>query len=141
MDRSILEWVKANDVLLTWASAASLGMFLLTPVVVGWIVIRLPTDYFAGARPHPARSWTRHRMLRPIVLVVKSIVGVVLLLTGLVMLVTPGQGLLTIVVGLTLVNFPGKVHFERWFATRPAVWRAINWLRQRAGHDELQPPL
>jgi MFS family permease len=140
MDRSILDWIKENGVLLTWVSAASLVMFFLTPVVVGWIVIRLPPDYFAREQPHPARSWQRHRLLRPVVLVIKNLVGVVLLLAGLVMLVTPGQGLLTIVVGLTLLSFPGKARLERWSATRPTVWRAINWLRQSAGRDELQPP-
>jgi archaellum biogenesis protein FlaJ (TadC family) len=140
MDRGILEWIKTHGVLLTWVSAASLVMFLLTPVVVGWIVIRLPTDYFKAERRHPETAWERHRVLRPVVLVVKNLVGVVLLLAGLVMLVTPGQGVLTIVVGLTLVNFPGKARFERWLATRPAVWRSINWLRSRVGRDELQHP-
>jgi hypothetical protein len=72
--------------------------------------------------------------------VIKNLVGVALLLAGLVMLVTPGQGLLTIVVGLTLLSFPGKARLERWIATRPAVWRAINWMRQRAGRDTLEHP-
>jgi hypothetical protein len=140
MDRGIFDWVKSNGVLLTWASAASLVMFFLTPVVVGWIVIRLPTEYFTAQNPDPVRSWQRHRVLRPVILVGKNLVGAVLMLAGLVMLVTPGQGLLTIVVGLMLISFPGKSNFERWLATRPSVWRAINWLRRRAGRDELQPP-
>jgi archaellum biogenesis protein FlaJ (TadC family) len=140
MDRSILDWIKSNGVLLTWLSAASLVMFFLTPVVVGWIVIRLPRDYFAREQPHPTRSWQRHHLLRPVVFVIKNLVGIVLLLAGLVMLAAPGQGLLTIVVGLTLLSFPGKARLERWIAIRPAVWRAINWLRQRAGRDALEHP-
>jgi archaellum biogenesis protein FlaJ (TadC family) len=135
-----LVWIKSNRTLLTWASAASVVMFLLTPLVVGWIVIRLPEDYFTAARPHPTAAWERHHVLRPIVLVLKNLVGVVLLVAGLVMLVTPGQGVLTIVVGLTLISFPGKPRFERWLATRPAVWRSINWLRHRAGREALRHP-
>jgi hypothetical protein len=71
------------------------------------------------------------------VLIAKNLAGVTLLAAGLVMLLTPGQGLLTIVVGITLINFPGKMRFERWLATRPPVWRSINWLRERAGRDDL----
>jgi hypothetical protein len=56
------------------------------------------------------------------------------------MLLVPGQGLLTIAVGLMLVDFPGKFRFERWLAVRPPVWRSINWLRKRAGRGPLERP-
>jgi hypothetical protein len=56
------------------------------------------------------------------------------------MLIVPGQGLLTVAVGLTLVDFPGKFHLERWLATRGPVWRSINWLRKRAGREALKRP-
>ena len=59
---------------------------------------------------------------------------------GIAMLVLPGQGLLTIVVGIVLLNFPGKYRLERWLATRSPVWRSLNWLRRRAGRPELQRP-
>jgi hypothetical protein len=115
-------------------------MFLMTPIVIGWIVIRLPRDYFTAERQIAAAAWHRHPLLRPFTFVVKNLTGIVLLLAGVVMLVTPGQGVLTIAVGLTLVDFPGKRRCERWLATRPPVWRAINWLRERAGHEALQNP-
>ena len=66
--------------------------------------------------------------------------AVVLVLAGLIMLVVPGQGLLTLAVGLVLVDFPGKYRLERWLVTRPPVWRAINWLRKRAGREPLERP-
>jgi hypothetical protein len=56
------------------------------------------------------------------------------------MLLVPGQGLLSIAVALVLLDFPGKYRFERWLATRPAVWRSLNWLRRRAGCKPLQTP-
>jgi hypothetical protein len=52
----------------------------------------------------------------------------------------PGQGLLTIAVGLILLDFPGKFRLERWLATRRSVWRSLNWLRRRAGSKPLQMP-
>jgi hypothetical protein len=134
------EWAKSHPALLAWVSATSLVMFLATPVIVGWLVIRLPQDYFTRERQIAADAWHRHPLLRPFVFVAKNLVGLVLLLAGLVMLVTPGQGLLTIVVGLTLIDFPGKLRCERWLATRPPVWQTVNWLRRRAGREELQLP-
>lgn len=56
------------------------------------------------------------------------------------MLVTPGQGVLMIIAGLVLLEFPGKFRLERWLVTRRHVWRSINWLRRRAGRPELQKP-
>lgn len=124
---------------LWWTFAISLALFLLTPLAVAWLLVRLPADYFAAK--------TRHRttqkmaaMPRLALLAAKNVLGAVLVVAGLVMLVVPGQGLLTIAAGLMLLDFPGKFRLERWFATRPQVWRSINWVRRRAGKPELKRP-
>ncbi len=70
----------------------------------------------------------------------KNLLGGVLVVLGLVMLLTPGQGLLTLLIGLMLMNFPGKYRLERWLVTRPGVLRALNWLRARQGHQPLEAP-
>ncbi len=67
----------------------------------------------------------------------KNTVGLVLVVAGLVMLVLPGQGILTMLAGIVLIDFPGKYQMERWAVERPAVLRAINWTRKKAGKDEL----
>ncbi|NNM26663.1 MAG: hypothetical protein HKO59_11890, partial [Phycisphaerales bacterium] len=67
----------------------------------------------------------------------KNVLGVVLALAGLAMLVLPGQGLLTLLVGVLLIDGPGKYGFEKWLVARRPVLRSINWLRRRGGH----PPL
>lgn len=67
----------------------------------------------------------------------KNLAGLVLLLVGLIMLITPGQGLLTCLMGVLLLDFPGKRRLELWLVQRRAVARSIAWLRQRAG----VPPL
>jgi hypothetical protein len=136
----LLDWAESNQALLGSLFAASLALVLLTPVGVAWAVIRLPPDYFTEHRRRPLGSWERHRVLRPVLLVVKNLLGIVLLIAGLLMLLVPGQGLLTIAVGLILVDFPGKFRLERWLATRPPVWRSLNWLRKRAGRKPLQKP-
>jgi hypothetical protein len=136
----LLEWAKANDALLWWLFAGSIAFFVLTPIAVAWAVIRLPTDYFRQTRRRPLGSFQRHPAQRPVALVLKNALGIVLVVAGLVMLIVPGQGLLTIAVGLMLVDFPGKYRLERWLATRRPVWRSINWLRKRAGRAPLARP-
>ena len=138
--KSLVDWASSNDTLLWWLFAASLVLVLLTPVATLWAVIRLPPDYFTESRRRPLGSWEDHAVLRPVMLVIKNLLGVMLLIAGLVMLLVPGQGLLTIAVALILLDFPGKFRVERWLATRPAVWRSLNWLRKRAGHAPFRKP-
>jgi len=58
---------------------------------------------------------------------------------GIIMLVLPGQGIFTILIGIMLLNFPGKYRLERWIVARRPVLRSINWLRRRAGRAPLVP--
>jgi hypothetical protein len=138
--KSSWAWLESHDVLLRWLFVASAVLLLATPLLVGWMVVRLPTDYFTSKRRQRPAYWERHHVLRPLVLAAKNVAGVVLVAAGLVMLVVPGQGLLTMAVGLMLVDFPGKFRLERWLATRPAVWRSINWLRKRARRTPMDWP-
>ena len=70
----------------------------------------------------------------------KNLLGALLVVLGLVMLVTPGQGLLTLLAGLLLMNFPGKYRLECWVVLRPGVLRALNWLRGRGGQPPFERP-
>jgi len=72
-------------------------------------------------------------------LIGKNALGYILVVAGIIMLVLPGQGIFTILIGIMLLNFPGKYQLERWLATRGPVLRSINWLRQRAGRAPLVP--
>jgi len=120
------------------AIALTLITFVLSIVVCVVVVIRIPHDYFAG--PHPPDAWRhRHPLVRWPLLVGKNLLGVLLVLLGVVMSFpgVPGQGILTILLGVMLVNFPGKRRFEKWLLRRRGVLRTINRMRARYG----QPPL
>lgn len=126
---------------LWWAlGALSLVMFLGSIALLPVLVALLPEDYFARARRHVATGRGRHPLLRLIIILVKNGLGAVLLLAGLAMLVLPGQGLLTILVALVLLDFPGKYALEKRLVRRPAVFRALNWLRARVRKPPLLPP-
>jgi hypothetical protein len=97
-------------------------------------------DYFLHPSP-PVESWRRrHPALRISTLVIKNVLGVVLLLAGLAMLVLPGQGIITILVAMSLLNFPGKRSLELRIIRQGPVLQAINWIRARAKRPPLVVP-
>ena len=53
-------------------------------------------------------------------------VGIALSVPGV-----PGQGVLTILAGLTLIDFPGRHPLVRSIIGRPAILAALNRLRAR----------
>ena len=126
--------------LLLWASGLSLLLFLATLIAVPVVVTRLPHDYFSRPQRAVLRNSTGEYLASLLVIVCKNIIGLVLVILGLIMLVTPGQGLLTLLVGLLLMNFPGKYWLERWLVLRPGVLRALNWLRRRRGQQQFDKP-
>ena len=137
---SLKEWGEANGPVLWWIFGISTAMMLLTPLLVSWIIIKLPKDYFVEEKRRRLQSLVQYPALRVVVAIVKNVLGAVLVVAGVIMLVAPGQGLLTIVVGLMLLDFPGKYRLERWLVTRRQVWRSIQWLRKRARQPELVRP-
>ena len=85
--------------------------------------------------------FTRHRTAANLLLVIlKNSLGLVLALLGVVMLFTPGQGLLTLLAGLALMNFPGKYRLERRLALSPGVLKGINWMRERRNYPPMEAP-
>jgi hypothetical protein len=123
-----------------WGTALSGVAFVAAIIGVPWVVARLPSDYFN----QPNRSVWRDLNSEPIYALVlgglKNLLGAVLLLLGILMLVTPGQGLLTLIAGMLLMNFPGKYQLERWLVSRRGVMRGLNWLRDRHGEPPFEPP-
>ena len=63
------------------------------------------------------------------------------MLAGIAMLALPGQGILTILVGITLLNFPGKRRLELRIVRQRRVLRAINWMRAKAKRPPLVLPV
>ncbi len=106
--------------------------FLGTLVAIPAILIRLPPDYF---QHHHYKPWfaNHHPVIRSIGLTIKNIVGIIFLLAGIAMLVLPGQGLLTMLLGIVFIDFPGKHRIEQKLIRHPQVLKAINALRAKAG--------
>lgn len=119
-----MDW---TDALLA-ASAASVVLALISAAMVPPILARLPEDHFTTP-PAPQRF----RLLR-------HLAGTILVLLGVVMLFTPGQGILTIIAGVSLIDFPGRRALITRLLRRPAVQRATTALRARYGAPPLSLP-
>ncbi len=122
-----------------WLVGLSILSFIAGLILVPVFIARIPADYFSHPRrQRPTRS--RHPLFHLALVGLKNLFGAALVMAGLLMLVTPGQGLLTLLIGLMIMNYPGKFALERWLVTRPHILPAINWLRTRYGLTPLLPP-
>lgn len=133
----LVDWLRAHHVLIGCLVAGSAVTFIGTLVAVPLLVVRIPPDYFRDRRRHAAPWTAGHPLRRALMLVGRNLLGAIFVAAGIAMLVLPGQGLITILLGLILMNLPGKYRLERWVVARGPVLRSINWLRRRANRAPL----
>ena len=129
-------WVGQN--FLIGAIALTVVTFVLSIVICVVVVIRIPHDYFVcDDRGFDCRH--RHPVVRWPLVIGKNLLGVLLVLLGVVMSLpgVPGQGILTILLGAMLVDFPGRRRAERWLLRRRGVLNTINRMRARYGRQPL----
>ncbi|MHC4445668.1 MAG: PGPGW domain-containing protein [Planctomycetota bacterium] len=134
------EWIGDHKVLLGWLATSSVVTFIGTLIVIPILVVRIPENYFMERHHHRLPWWDRHPVLRVACVILKNAAGWLFIAAGIAMLVLPGQGVMTIVVGLMLSDFPGKFRLERWLVSRRLLIRAMNWTRSRASRPPLQVP-
>ena len=137
---TLFTWLESHQHLLFWAGLISFVVFVLSLLSLPWLVAKIPEDYFVTERRQPTEWKYQHPIIRALALVGKNVIGYGLILAGILMLFLPGQGILTLVTGLLLVNYPGKFRLERKIVTTPAVLESLNWLRKKANKPPLLTP-
>ncbi len=136
----IKTWLTEHQQLIGQIGNYSLIALVITAVALPLVVRKLPVDYFVSEKREPAKSKRKHPLVWNLLSLLKNLVGLVLILVGIVMLVLPGQGIVTILIGLAISNFPGKYKLERRIACLPAVGATINKIRQLTGSPPLDFP-
>jgi hypothetical protein len=113
--------------------------FAISLAVVSLILVKIPPDYFKEDRLNAFWSG-RHPAIRLLGVIGKNFLGVVLVALGIVMSIpgVPGQGILTILLGIMLLDFPGRQKLERKIVCQPRVLKSVNKLRHRFGKPELE---
>ncbi len=137
---ALTHWIGSHETLLWWLGAASVLTFVGSLIAIPWLVARIPADYFTHEGRPSLPFFGRHPLVRVTALVAKNVLGMAFLAAGLAMLVLPGQGILTILIGVSLLNFPGKRGLELSVIRQPTVHQSLNWIRQRAGSPPLKLP-
>ena len=135
-------WINAHETLVTCMVGFSVISFVGTLVIIPILIVRIPADYFVRRKPPPDDWREHHPVIRAAVLVIKNVVGVLLVILGLILSIplVPGQGFLTILIGLTLVNFPGKRRLELAIVSLQPVHRTLNWIRVKNKRPQLRLP-
>lgn len=117
--------------LLELLTLISIVTFAISIICIPLLVARLPRDYFKRA---PQRSATTQRRVTSgylLLLIVRNIAGLALLLAGIAMLFLPGQGIITMIIGLVIMQVPFKRKLI-YRMTRPlSVRHGLDWLRTR----------
>ncbi|MCA9076674.1 MAG: hypothetical protein KDA93_16740 [Planctomycetaceae bacterium] len=137
----VREFAGSNGRLL-WIGGISSGvMFLGTLIVVPLLLTWMPADYFLkDPQQREEDRVGRHPVVRITVRVLKNLVGAVFVVCGIAMLVLPGQGILTILLGVVLLDFPGKRRLEVALLRVKSVHRAVDWLRRKGNREPLELP-
>ena len=134
---AFISWFSNHPGVLIGLGISSILIFILSILGISWFIAQIPEDYFLSTKRKPSKWQEQKPILRLAVIFGKNIIGFSLIIGGLLMLVLPGQGLLTIVTGLLLVNYPGKYKLEKKLVAIPSIFRALNWIRVQAN----KPPL
>jgi len=141
MVEAFTDWIVDNA---SWRRALlGLALAVATMVaslaIVSVVLVRLQATYFAE---HHSRDFLaeRHAVTRLAARIAKNVLGVALVVLGAILALPgiPGQGLLTILIGLMLLDVPGRRRLERTLVGYPPILREINRLRTRFGRPPLE---
>lgn len=135
--QAAIKWLGEHAGLTTGLVTASIVVLVASLWIGHYYLTAIPPDYFM--RKHtPLESWhDTHPALWWTLVIGKNLVGALFIAAGLIMFFTPGQGILTLLMGIALMDFPGKQRLERAIVQRPTVLKLINRMRSRAN----KPPL
>ena len=132
------EFLYSYTSILPLLGAASAIIFVISLLSLPWLAARIPEDYFLHSKRN-STLWiaNTHPEFRLLFILIKNLLGLILFAGGFLMLFIPGQGLLTIFMGVVLMDYPKKFAVEKKLVTTPFILKGINWLRGKAK----KPPL
>lgn len=143
LNYQMTEWLSQFWDSMTWDKVAlGVGLFVLSfglsIAAIAVVMVKIPENYFSS---HYQRDFLPDSpfLVRWGAVILKNLLGVILILIGLALSLpgVPGQGLLTILLGLIMLDIPGKRPLEAKIIQRPAILNTINNLRAKYN----KPPL
>ncbi len=137
----IWEWLIRFWESVTWGDIAWTIVFSLVTIIVSYVlivigIIKIPANYFSSTYVREINH-DKHFSLRWATFIVKNLIGFLMIIAGTVMIFTPGPGVPTILLGLIMMDIPGKRPLEARIINRPNILTTVNDLRARYN----KPPL
>ena len=108
MESIFLDYFK---VVIPYLVGISIFIMVISLLSIKWLVNQIPSDYLI--KNTTETSFNFPVPFRILIFIFKNLLGYLLILGGMIMLILPGQGLLTMMVGLVLSDYPGKKAFEK----------------------------
>ena len=106
-------------------------------VVLATVASMLIVPYFIAKLQQDFLNQRPSRSNNLVIVIVRNIIGYCVLAIGIILLFLPGQGILTIVAGILLIDYPYKYKVERYILSRPKIFKVVNWSRKKMN----SPPL
>jgi len=134
----MLDWLKMH----AWGLAILSAALAIATAAAGFaILMTLPEDHFLRNEEETPSAKPR-RAIHVILLVLKNFLGACIVVVGAIMSLplVPGPGLVMLIIGLSLMSFPGKRKLELTILRAPLALGAINWLRSKGGRPSLRLP-
>lgn len=132
----MIDWLFRNEEWVALLGLISVIAFVGSLITIPLILIYLPYDFFS----RPQKIVANRTPMRLLLHVLKNALGVAFVGMGIVMLVLPGQGILALLLGLSLIDFPAKRHIQIRLIRRPHVHQSIDWIRRKANRTPLEIP-
>ncbi|GIT99957.1 hypothetical protein TSL6_04640 [Sulfurovum sp. TSL6] len=127
----MMDFINDHENVLLWLAIGSFIGFIASILLIPWIVTQIPSDYFTHPKRQRYLCCQKPKIIRLLFIFLKNILGVILVLGGIALLLLPGQGILTILIGLIIMDFPYKYKVEIWIIKHPFILKAINKLRSK----------
>jgi hypothetical protein len=138
-----MDWIGEFITTLDWSKVLLGSILFIVSLIISFgalafVMVKIPENYFSTHYVRdflPDSPW----MVRWGAVAAKNVLGVFLIALGIVLSLPgiPGQGILTILLGLIMLDIPGKRPLESKIIKRKMVLDSINGLRARYG----RPPL
>jgi len=135
----MIEFLNQNlSSILSWLAICSLFIFFFSILAINFVIKIIPVDYFDSSKRELSPFKTSNPIIWLILFITKNVMGYLLIIGGILMLVLPGQGLLTILLGLIFSDYPGKYKLEKKLITIKPIYRYINWVRKKSDIEPIK---
>ncbi|WP_163336865.1 PGPGW domain-containing protein [Desulfopila sp. IMCC35008] len=120
---------------LPFFAGLSLITFCISLLCIPWLVSQLPQNYFQNPKNKKETVVSKSHISYPIIFLLRNLIGFVLFTAGIAMLFLPGQGIITMIIGIGVMSFPYKQYLI-YRATRPAtIQSTMDWIRKKTGKE------